>query len=71
MSTEVNLREGDTIYVKKRGGGERAIKPGKWWINRNTPVGDDADLWELKPHDGKKYISWNDVIRTQSAKHHE
>lgn len=52
-----------TIYVKKRGGGERAIPPGKWYINRNTPVGEDAEIWERMPHNGRREIFRQDILR--------
>lgn len=56
------LRSGDTLILSKRGGGERRVPPGKWWINRNTPVGEDADLWERKPYGGTRYIPWTQLI---------
>lgn len=55
----------DTLIVKKRGGGEKRVPPGKWWINKNTPVGDDADLWERMPHDGRRWLSWDSVIAVE------
>jgi hypothetical protein len=54
-----------SLVVKKRGGGERTIPPHKFWINRNTPVGEDAEIWEHMPHDGKRFIRWSDVIRKE------
>ncbi len=59
------LREGDTIIVKTRKG-ERKIPPNKWWLNCNTPVGEDAELWERKPYNGNRYIRWRDVISVES-----
>jgi hypothetical protein len=56
------LRPTDTLIYKKRGGGERRILPRKWWVNRNTPVGDDAELWERMPHDGKRLLDWDKLI---------
>jgi hypothetical protein len=32
------------------------IKEGKYFINRNTPVGEDAEFYEIKPFGGKKLI---------------
>ena len=61
-NTGIFLEYGDALVIKKGRSGERIIKAKKWWINRNTPVGDDAELWEVKPYDGKKYIPWSDVI---------
>lgn len=34
----------------------RFIKDGKYFINRNTPVGEDAEFYEIKPFGGKKLI---------------
>lgn len=53
------------LVVKKRGGGEKIIPAGKWWINRNTPVGEDAEFWERMPWDGRRIIPNSDVIRDQ------
>lgn len=36
--------------------GVKIIPPGKWWINRNTPVGEPADFYECKPHNGYKLL---------------
>jgi len=58
-------RLGDDLIVKKRGGGEKRIPSGKWWINKNTPVGEEADLIERMPHNGYRYLNWNDLIRVE------
>lgn len=60
-SEAISLHPGDTIVVRTRNG-ERKIPAGKWWVNRCTPVGDDAELWERKPWDGRRYIDWRDVV---------
>ena len=57
------LREGDTlVYKAKTASGERLIQPGNWWLNRNTPVGEDAELWERKPYQGRKWLSFDKII---------
>ena len=56
------LNQTDTLIVQKRGGGERHIQNGKWWINRNTPVGEDAELWERMPYGGKRQIDFDKII---------
>ncbi len=56
------LDRGDSLVVRGGGGKERIVKAGKWWVDRNTPVGEDADLWEVKPWNGKRYVPWGDVI---------
>lgn len=61
------LDQRDTLIVKKRGGGERRIKSGKWWINRNTPVGEDAEVWERMPHDGRRRIHYSKIIATEKS----
>lgn len=50
------------LVVKKRGGGTRQIKAGKWWINKRTPVGEDAELWERMPHQGRRIIPYKNII---------
>ena len=62
---DLGLYSKDTLIVKKRGGGERRVMTGKWWVNRNTPVGEDADLWERMPHDGRRWISWESLIAVE------
>ena len=57
----IMLDKPDSLILKY-GKRERIIKSGKWYINRNTPVGDDSELWEVKPFDGRKYIHWMDVV---------
>ena len=57
--------EGDTLIVRKRGGGERRIPSGKWWINKNTPVGDDAELFERMPYNGRRELRWDDLIAVE------
>ena len=52
----------DHIIYKKRGGGEKLIPSNKWRINRNTPVGEPADLYEERPYGGLKLLEWNNVI---------
>lgn len=59
------LRSGDTLILAKRGGGERFVPGDKWWIDRNTPVGEDADLYERKPYGGKRYVSWKELIAVE------
>lgn len=61
-SRQTGIHQGDSLIVKKRGGGERAIHPHKWRINRGTPVGEDADLWEIVAWGGIKPIDWENLI---------
>lgn len=51
-----------SLIVTKRGGGHRVIPAGQWWIDKSTPRGDDADLYERKPHNGNRYISRETVV---------
>ena len=55
----------DTLVVPKRGGGEKKIPPSKWWINRHTPVGDDAILYIRKPYGGKCEMSFRCIIAVE------
>lgn len=63
----MNKNHPENLIVKKRGGGERIIPYYKWWILRNTPHGEDADIVELMPYDGMKYIDRCSIIRKESA----
>ncbi len=48
------------IRASLNGRGEYRIT--NWFVNRNTPVGDDADYYERMPHGGSRYIDWNKLI---------
>jgi len=63
-SEAVSLHQGDVVIVRTRNG-ERKIPAGKWWVNRHTPVGEDAELWERKPWDGRRYVDWRDVVAVE------
>ncbi len=56
------LRKGAALILKKRGGGERRVACGSWWINRNTPVGEDAEIWEHKPYGGRREIRFSEIV---------
>jgi hypothetical protein len=59
-----SIYDDDTIIVRTRNG-ERQIPSTKWWINRRTPVGEDAELWERKPNFGRRLIEWQDVMAVE------
>jgi hypothetical protein len=40
--------------IRKKNPKYRFIDSKKVWINRDTPVGDSANFYERKPHDGLK-----------------
>ena len=54
------------LIYKDRNGIVREILPHNYWINRRTPVGEDAELWERKPHGGKRLLEWNRVIKNKA-----
>ena len=57
-----NTRWNYDIKYPKRGGILRLIKSGKWFINQHTPVGEDAELYEIKPHGGKKLLDIKKMV---------
>lgn len=57
-----HIYDADTLIVKNRLGNERRIPPAKWWINKRTPVGEDAELWERMPHSGRRQIYLDEVV---------
>jgi len=61
-----SLPKDGILVLKGRSGKERKIKPGKWWVNGNTPVGEDAELWEVKPYGGKKLIEWSKLLAIET-----
>ncbi len=62
------LLDKDVLILKGRKGKERRLTPDKWWLNRNTPVGEDADLYEEKPYGGRRYVPWKEVIAVERIK---
>lgn len=52
MRTPVTFLDQSRPLIVPYGKRERIIPAGKWYINRNTPVGDDAEIIERKPHNG-------------------
>ena len=58
----------DIIVKGYKKGTERRISCHKLLINRFTPVGEPADLYEVKPYGGKKWINWKDIIREEEPK---
>ena len=60
MSTE------EILIYKDYNGIAREILPHNYWINRQTPVGEDAELWERKPNGGKRLLEWNRVIKKKA-----
>ena len=55
------IRDDDSLVIISRRK-ERVIPPKSWWINRRTPVGEDAELFERKPYGGRKLISYEQII---------
>lgn len=54
------------LIVKKRGGGERSIPPHKWFLDRHTPVGEDAAYYERMPYGGKRWIDPKTILRREA-----
>jgi hypothetical protein len=53
----------DSLVLKRsKSAKERTIKGGNWFIDRNTPVGDDAILYERKPYGGKREVALREVV---------
>jgi hypothetical protein len=53
------------LIVRKRGGGERSIEPNKWFVDRNTERGEDADFYERMPHQGRRWIDPRSILRRE------
>lgn len=58
------IDEKHDLIIKKRGGGERRIKAGRWWINRRTSVGEDGEVIERLPNFGRRFIDPCKIIAT-------
>lgn len=50
------------VKSSRTGSGIRVIPAYKWFIDRSTEAGEDADIYEIKPHGGRKWIPWNVVV---------
>ena len=57
----------ERLFLKKRGGGFRIIAPGDWWIDDNTPVGDDATYWERKSYGGRREFFRCEIIKREKV----
>ena len=52
------------IYLKTRHR-RRRVMAGDWWINKNTPVGEDAEFWERKLYSGRKEFYKEDIVAVE------
>lgn len=58
----------DSLVYMKRGGGEKTIPTGKWYINRNIPIGEDAELVERMPYGGCRFLDRDLIIAIERNK---
>ena len=56
-----SLSNSDALVYKTRDK-EQIIMPGKWWISRNTAIGEDAELWKRKAWDGKQLLNFDNIV---------
>ena len=56
-----SLYNTDALVYKTRGK-EKIIMPGKWWINKNTPVGEDAELWKRMAWNGRQLLNFDNIV---------
>ena len=59
--SECSLHNSDALVYKTRDK-EQIIMPGKWWINKNTPVGEDAELWKRMAWNGRRELNFNNIV---------
>ena len=62
--------EGTRLIIKCRNkSGYRIIPPHRWYLDRNTPVGDDADIYEIFRYGGNRVIEFspNEPINNNEA----
>ena len=57
------------LFVKTRAGGERKIPHYKYFVDRNTPVGEDVDYYELTAHGGRRLIPPESIVRIEILTH--
>lgn len=50
------------VVVCRNAKGSRDIPARKWWVHRDTPVGEDADIYERKPYGGNKYHPYTKIL---------
>jgi len=52
----------DDIYLLRKTGKIKCIKSGNWWVNRSTPVGEDAEFYERKPYGGNRQFYESEIV---------
>lgn len=56
-----SLYNSDALVYKTRDK-EQIIMPGKWWINKNTPVGEDSELWKRMAWNGRRELNFDNIV---------
>lgn len=52
----------EMLKIKIRGGGSKYLLPGQFIVDRNTPVGEPADYYEVLRGDGRRIIDSDKVL---------
>jgi len=60
----ITLEKGNRVLqLKRRDGKVKVLQPYQWLRDRNTPVGEDADLYEVKPYGGRRLIDRKEIVK--------
>ena len=60
----VGIRKGD-VLIRKAKTTDREYRVTKYFINGRTPVGEDSELYEVKPFGGRHAIEWCDIVKIE------
>lgn len=64
MNNFKNIR----YYISEESGKLKLIPEAKTIVNKNTPVGEPADYYEIKPYNGKKPIHIVGILQVKDGK---
>jgi hypothetical protein len=58
----IYLSRTKSLILRRNDGKLKILEPEKWFINQYTEVGEDADIYEIKPYGGKRLINRNEIV---------
>lgn len=56
------MERGRVPLITRTRTGTKQIPAGQWYVNRNTPVGEPADFYAVRPYGGMKPIDIKKVV---------
>lgn len=60
------MRLGNRVLRLRRKSGQiKTLQPHQWMLDQNTPLGEDADLYERKPYRGRRLIDRREIVHEE------